>query len=151
MKDISDSNVSFLIHNMKRLRALDRHIGEAFIEQINNKHNEIQPRNVAVALKTLNELPFMRKALSERVNWSPIEDYFYKQIKIDNNMNLLYTLSFLDDYFSKDLLRKLHRATINRLINETKMNFYQIRYVVVNLTTLAKLIQCKHYNQEEKD
>ena len=80
------NNLSFLIMSMKRFRCIDNAVGEVILSYINNNINKIVPNNLAVSLKIISELPFLRKSYQEKLNWREIEKYLKQSLIKDNNM-----------------------------------------------------------------
>ena len=146
---VDPQNLSYLVQNLRQHKALDKNIGEAVINYINNKFSSIEPKNLAVALKCLQEQLFMTDLLS-KVNWADLDYYLFDAIGKDNNMIFLTNLSYLERYFSKNLQNKLFKQSLNRVQNESKMEYIKSRYFALNLTALARLYMSKVYDIDQK-
>ena len=58
-------------------------------------------KNVAVALKMLGEIVYMRKIMKENIDWIQLERYFIDYAYIDNNMLFLTNLSYMESFVSQ--------------------------------------------------
>lgn len=58
-------------------------------------------KNVAVALKMLGEIVYMRKIMKENIDWIQLERYFIDYAHIDNNMLFLTNLSYMESFVSQ--------------------------------------------------
>lgn len=88
--------------------------------------------------------------LLSKVNWVDLDYYLFDAISKDNNMIFLTNLSYLEKYFSKNLQNKLFKQSLNRVQNESKMEFIKSRYFALNLTALARLYMSKVYDIDQK-
>lgn len=57
-------------------------------------------KNVAVALKMLYEIVYLRKVMKENIDWIQLEKYFINSAHIDNNMMFLTNLSYMEPFVS---------------------------------------------------
>lgn len=65
-------------------------------------------------------------------------------------MQLLSNICYLDQYLSPSMINKLVRAAESRMRNEMKMQFFQSRWVSVNLTTLARVFRSPKLSDNQK-
>jgi hypothetical protein len=72
----------------------------------------------------MQEIAYFRGLLADKVDWDPISKVIFLEIKKDNNMVLLQNVSHLESYLNDLLIEKLIKATLMRIENETKMQFF---------------------------
>lgn len=60
----------------------------------------MEAKNVAVALKMLFEVIYLRKVMKENINWIQLERYLLDSAHIDNNMMFLTNLTYLEPFVS---------------------------------------------------
>ena len=107
---------------MRQHRVLDKHTGEAVVKYVNSRFNEVEPKNLAVTLKCLQEQLFMVD-IFKPLDWEALEKYFFDAVSRDNNMVFLTNLSYLEKYLTGAMKAKLFKQTLNRVQKESKMDF----------------------------
>ena len=119
------------------------------VRYVNSRFSEVEPKNLAVTLKCLQEQLFMVD-IFKPLDWVALEKYFFDAVSRDNNMVFLTNLSYLEKYLTGAMKTKLFKQTLNRVQKESKMDFIQSRYFALNLTALARLYISKAYSLEER-
>ena len=107
---------------MRQHRVLDKYTGEAVVRYVNSRFNEVEPKNLAVTLKCLQEQLFMVD-IFKPLDWVALEKYFFDAVSRDNNMVFLTNLSYLEKYLTGTMKTKLFKQTLNRVQKESKMDF----------------------------
>jgi hypothetical protein len=92
------------------------------VRYVNSRFNEVEPKNLAVTLKFLQEQLFMVD-IFKPLNWKALDKYFFEAVSRDNNMELLTNLSYLEKYLTGQMKTKLFKQTLNRVQKESKMDF----------------------------
>jgi hypothetical protein len=127
-------------------------VGEAAIAYLEKHLTELNSDDASIAFKTLSDIPSLKSSLQEGIlSWEAVEQYFIVAIKENNKMLLLFNLSFLDQYLSPKFLTYLAERTVKRMRNESKMKFYQSRWVSINLTALARLYSAPNLDSESRE
>ena len=93
---------------MRQHRVLDKYTGEAVVRYVNSRFNEVEPKNLAVTLKCLQEQLFMVD-IFKPLDWVALEKYFFDAVSRDNNMVFLTNLSYLEKYFTGAMKTKLFK------------------------------------------
>ncbi|TNV81380.1 hypothetical protein FGO68_gene14669 [Halteria grandinella] len=140
---------SHLLINMRNAKLFNQQVGEAFVDYISQNLNQLHYDDAAIAMRTLAEFQFLKTALKSKIqSWQQVEAYFINAIKLNNKMLLLSNLSFLETFWSKEFLNFLVEKTLRRMDSEMLMEFYQTRWVSINVTALARLYSCPNLDPE---
>lgn len=104
--------------NLRSFKLLNESICKQFLKAINDNVTNMPAKSLSISLKMLSEIPTFRNELYTGVDWSRVEKNFVEAMNINNDMQLLSNIAYLEEYLSKRFHEKFVSKTANRARNE---------------------------------